>query len=592
MKAIGICLIVWGHSTRTSMLFSPIYVKQLGVALFLFATGFTLAREQRPAVTVVFNRMFEPWLFGLTLAALLTSAGAATGSSLALSNFLPFAAGANVAFNHFPANPTTWYLGTYLHLLVVWALLLRHIPIRRWMIVAVVASEVPIRAAIGSLAGPYVAYMLLTNWSSVFLFGLACGSVESPARAVRRDAAIAAVALVAWAIVDRSLAFLPDFPFMTVGGSSSAAGLLLPSVGVSIQYLSSVAIAFAVFRNVDAPAPVRALARNTTIIFLAHMPLLAAVNPVLDATAWTYPAKVLARMVLGVAALAVLSELIRRLVKPARLRDRVFTQLSGWPMTDLREMVREQFEYHELLVRMTMRDLLLRYKQTAMGFAWAIFMPLVNTAIFSVIFTRVAKVDVGVPYPLYAFLGLLTWNFFASSLRFSVTSLTGNPSLVTKVYFPREIFPFSAVIVSLVDFAVASPVLIGLMAYYGVGLSWSVAAVPLVIAVHVVFTAAVALLLSMANLFYRDVKYLFEIVISIWMFVSSVLYPIDRIGGWMGVALQLNPMTRIIDAYRATLLLGRAPDAAFLATAAASAAFLVVSWLAFHVAEFKFAENI
>src|SRR3954466_9397876 len=113
-------------------------------------------------------------------------------------------------------------------------------------------------------------------------------------------------------------------------------------------------------------------------------------------------------------------------------------------VSDLREMVQEQAEYRELLLQMTKRDLLLRYKQTIMGFGWAVFMPLVNTAIFSVIFTRVASVATDIPYPLCAYSGLLVWNCFASSLRFSVTSLTGNSSLVTKIYFPREIFPISA----------------------------------------------------------------------------------------------------------------------------------------------------
>ena len=127
-------------------------------------------------------------------------------------------------------------------------------------------------------------------------------------------------------------------------------------------------------------------------------------------------------------------------------------------------MAAEQVQYRELLYQMTKRDLLLRYKQTAMGFAWAVFMPLVNTAVFSVIFTRVAPIEVGMPYVLFAFCGLVTWNFFASSLKFAVTSLTSNTSLVTKVYFPREIFPVSAVLVGMVDFAVASLVLVGLMA--------------------------------------------------------------------------------------------------------------------------------
>src|SRR5678815_3178435 len=133
---------------------------------------------------------------------------------------------------------------------------------------------------------------------------------------------------------------------------------------------------------------------------------------------------------------------------------------------DVREMLLEQWDYRELLYQMTRRDLLLRYKQTVMGFGWAIFMPLVNTAVFSVIFTRVAPLQTDLPYPLFAYCGLVAWNFSASSLRFAVTSLTSNASLVTKVYFPREIFPISAVLVSLVDFLVGATVLVALMIYY------------------------------------------------------------------------------------------------------------------------------
>src|SRR3954471_6289021 len=131
----------------------------------------------------------------------------------------------------------------------------------------------------------------------------------------------------------------------------------------------------------------------------------------------------------------------------------------------LREIIHEQIEFRELLFQMTSRDLLLRYKQTAMGFAWALLSPLLNTLIFSAVFMRVAPVETRVPYPLFAYCGLLAWNLTASALRFAVTSLTANTNLVTKVYFPREIFPFSAVAVSLVDFAVASTVLIAMMVY-------------------------------------------------------------------------------------------------------------------------------
>jgi homopolymeric O-antigen transport system permease protein len=259
---------------------------------------------------------------------------------------------------------------------------------------------------------------------------------------------------------------------------------------------------------------------------------------------------------------------------------------------DVREMVSEQGQYRELLLQMTLRDLKLRYKQTVMGFGWAIFMPLVNTAVFSVIFTRVAPLDTPVPYPVFAFCGLWAWNFFASALRFAVTSLTSNTNLVTKVYFPREIFPFSSVIVCLVDLLVGSTVLAALMMYYQVAVGAALLWLPVVLIVQVIFTLAAALALSMANLFFRDVKYLFEIVITVWMFATSVIYPIDRIGGALGAALQLNPMTPIIDSYRAVLLLREAPPASLGIAAAIATVSLAVGWLVFHRAEFRFAESI
>jgi homopolymeric O-antigen transport system permease protein len=260
---------------------------------------------------------------------------------------------------------------------------------------------------------------------------------------------------------------------------------------------------------------------------------------------------------------------------------------------DLSEMLREQFEYRDLLIQMTMRDLLLRYKQTVMGFGWAVFMPLVNTAVFSVIFTRLAPIDVGMPYPLFAYCGLLVWNFFASSLRFSVSSLTSNVNLVTKVYFPREIFPFSAVIVCLADFAVASTVLIGMMVYYQITPTWYLAWLPIVVLVHLAFTAGMSLLLAMGNLFYRDVKYLFEIILTVWMFATSVVYPVDQVGGRLGAAMRANPMTPIIDGYRDVLLRGHSPfSQAFLVASVIALLTLAWGWVLFHRAEFQFAENI
>lgn len=260
---------------------------------------------------------------------------------------------------------------------------------------------------------------------------------------------------------------------------------------------------------------------------------------------------------------------------------------------DTAEMLHEQVQYRELLLQMVRRDLLIRYKQSVMGFAWAVFMPIVNTVVFSVVFMRVTTLDVGMPYPLYAFTGLLAWNLFASALRFSTISLTSNPNLVTKVYFPREIFPFSSVIVAAVDSAVGAILLIGFMIYYGVHVTPALAFLPVVVLVQLAFTSGVALLLAMGNLFYRDVKYLFEVAITAWMFATSVLYPLGNLRGWLGTLLNLNPMTPIVDAYRSILLKGELPAAEpFALVSAVSVALLAIGWLTFHRSEYQFAENI
>lgn len=256
-------------------------------------------------------------------------------------------------------------------------------------------------------------------------------------------------------------------------------------------------------------------------------------------------------------------------------------------------MVAEQAEYRELLYQLTVRDLKLRYKQTVMGFGWAVFMPLLNTALFSVIFTRVAPLETPTPYPVWAYCGLAAWNFFASGIKFATNSLASNMHLVTKVYFPREVLPISAVVVAAVDFLVSGSVLAALMIWYGVVPGWALLFVPVLMLVQAVFTVAVALFLSMANVFYRDVKYVVEALVMVWMFATSVVYPIHLVGGRLGAILSINPLTPLIDAYRAAILENRLPDpAGFAYVAVVSVALLLVSWLAFHRAEFKFAENV
>ena len=269
------------------------------------------------------------------------------------------------------------------------------------------------------------------------------------------------------------------------------------------------------------------------------------------------------------------------------------TKSDAQPITaDLHDIVGELSEYRELLYQMTVRDLLLRYKQTVMGFGWAVLVPLLNTLVFSVIFMRIAPIATRVPYPLFAFCGFLTWNFTASALRFAVTSLTANTTLVTKVYFPREIFPLSAVLVSLVDFAVASVVLIGMLVYYRVTPGAAIFFLPVILLVQIGLTAGFALALAMANLFYRDVKYLFDVALTVWMFASATVYPSDALGhGLLGLVVRVNPMTGLIEAYRSVLLYGVLPDpVSFWGAALFTAILLPSAWLLFHRLEFQFAE--
>ena len=260
---------------------------------------------------------------------------------------------------------------------------------------------------------------------------------------------------------------------------------------------------------------------------------------------------------------------------------------------DIRELLSEQVHYHELLLRLTGRDVRVRYKQSLMGFGWAIFMPVFNTVLFSVIFTRVAPLDTGAtPYPVYAYTGLMFWNAFSTAVRAASTSLSGNAVFVTKIYFPREILPFSIILGSLVDLAIAGTVLTGLLIYYGIVPAYTILLVPAILLVQVAFTAAVSLVVSMANLYLRDVKYIFEVVVNLWMFATSVVYPVEAVGGKLGTLMEWNPMTPIIGAYRRTILEGRVPDERLVLVAAVTLVFLAVAWVGFHRAEFKFAEYV
>jgi ABC-type polysaccharide/polyol phosphate export permease len=259
--------------------------------------------------------------------------------------------------------------------------------------------------------------------------------------------------------------------------------------------------------------------------------------------------------------------------------------------------------HRQLLWSLAWRDVRIRYKQSLLGIAWAVLLPLAMMLVFTFVFTRAIDVrglpDVGMPYAVYAYLGLVPWTFFSTSLAGCVNSLVSNRNLVTKVYFPREVFPLASIGSALVDFLIAGVVLGALMVYFNLAEGWrftltpALLALPLIVAVQVVLSLGLGLLLSMANLFYRDVRQLFSVAIQLAMFVSGVVVPIPSDGSLTAQVLALNPMVSIIDAYRRIIADGALPAPVPLAWAAGvSVLTLLVGGYVFRRAAHRFAEVI
>ena len=210
--------------------------------------------------------------------------------------------------------------------------------------------------------------------------------------------------------------------------------------------------------------------------------------------------------------------------------------------------------YRELLFFLTWRDVKVRYKQTALGAAWAILQPLFMMIIFTIFFGRLAAVgSSGVPYPLFALAGLVPWTFFANAISASGNSLVGSAHLITKVYFPRLIVPAAAMLAGLVDFMLAFVLLCLLMVYYRVTLTMQVLFLPVLVLLTSLFALAVGTWMSALNVKYRDVRFALPFLIQLWLFVSSVILPSSSVPEKWRWLLLLNPMSAIIEGYRSAL---------------------------------------
>ncbi len=263
---------------------------------------------------------------------------------------------------------------------------------------------------------------------------------------------------------------------------------------------------------------------------------------------------------------------------------------KGWVGFNFREL----WKFRELLYFLVLRDLKVRYKQTALGAAWAMIQPFLTMLVFSLFFGRLAHVPSdGLPYPLFAFTGLVPWTFFANTLAQSSNSLIGSQHLITKVYFPRLVIPISSVLSGILDFTIAFLLLIGMVLYYGIVPGIACLTLPLFFLLALITALGTGLWLSALNVEFRDVRYIVPFLIQFWLFSTPVAYPSSLLSEPWRTIYGLNPMVGVVEGFRWALLkTTNTPDAALIVSAIAAMVLLITGALYFRRMERTFADVV
>ena len=266
-------------------------------------------------------------------------------------------------------------------------------------------------------------------------------------------------------------------------------------------------------------------------------------------------------------------------VKHASLPATIVRPSPNWAPLQLDEV----WNYRELLWFLVWRDIKVRYKQTALGAAWAIIQPLFAMIVFTVFFGRLAKVPSdGLPYPLFSYAALLPWQLFANALTQSSNSLVGGERLITKVYFPRLVIPLASVLSAVVDFAIAFVIVLGMMAWYRVAPTWTIVTLPLFFFLTLATALAAGLWLAALNVEYRDVRYTVNFLVQLWLFASPVAYSSSLVPERWRPLYGLNPMAGAIEGFRWALLGHTASPGAMLAVSTAIMALILIGGLYYY----------
>jgi lipopolysaccharide transport system permease protein len=268
----------------------------------------------------------------------------------------------------------------------------------------------------------------------------------------------------------------------------------------------------------------------------------------------------------------------------------VTIQASGsWASLNLRDL----WTSRELLYFLIWRDLKVRYKQTILGVSWVILQPLMMTIVFTIFLGKLARVPSNdIPYPLLVLSGLLPWTFLSGAITGSSNSLVGNAHLITKVYFPRMIIPLAVVGARLFDFAISFIILCGMMIYYGYGVSWKIAMLPVVILLITALATGFGMLTSALNVKYRDVGVAIPVLIQLWMFASPIVYPVELVPERWQHIYALNPVTGIITGFRVSLLGGDFQWSSLATSAVVTCCLLIYAAYAFRRMEKQFADIV
>jgi lipopolysaccharide transport system permease protein len=248
----------------------------------------------------------------------------------------------------------------------------------------------------------------------------------------------------------------------------------------------------------------------------------------------------------------------------------------GWASIKLFEL----WDYRELLFFLTWRDIIIRYKQTVLGAAWAVLQPFLTMIVFTVFFGKVVKVPSdGLPYPLFYFIALVPWTFFANGLTFSSNSLVSSANLIKKVYFPRLAIPIATILAGLVDFVLAFFVGLGLMLFYGYPLTLNALWLVPFLLLALVTALGVGLWFSALNVQYRDIRYVVPFLIQVWLFATPIAYPSSLLEEPWSIIYGINPMAGVVEGFRWALLGSTQPSPLMLALSAVAALIVLVSGL-------------